>query len=170
MDREKMKEKLANLMTYGDNDNQIVVPSSPCFGSKPLPKLPTSKDMKKELINQICERMKWLAEMECLGQAEPHKIIINDQIAERIRALDALGIDTEGSSARSTASGFSTTRSREQLQLNKPLTKNGTSSACSMQRKVSVTPVLHVSRSNREENVASYGQLPSLQYSPRRRV
>lgn len=65
------------------------------------------------MVTQIRERAEWLAEMEYLGQAGPHREIIKEQIAERMRALDALGIDSECSSARSADSGFSTLRSRE---------------------------------------------------------
>lgn len=61
------------------------------------------------VLTQIRERAEWLAEMEDLGHAEPHREIVHDQIAERMRALDALGIDSKCSSARSTDSGFSTT-------------------------------------------------------------
>lgn len=62
------------------------------------------------VISQIRERAEWIAEMEDLGHAGPHREIIREQIAERIRALDALGVDGECSSVRS---GFSTLRSRE---------------------------------------------------------
>lgn len=62
-------------------------------------------------MTQIRERAEWLAEMEVLGHAGPHRELIKDQIAERLRALDALGVDSKCSSARSTASGFSVLRS-----------------------------------------------------------
>ena len=59
------------------------------------------------VVTQIRERTEWLAEMEYLGQAGPHRDIIKDQIAERMRALDALGIDeSECSTPKSAASGF----------------------------------------------------------------
>lgn len=63
------------------------------------------------VVTQIRERTEWLAEMEYLGQAAPHREIIKDQIAERMRALDALGIDSECSTPKSTMSGFSTRNS-----------------------------------------------------------
>lgn len=59
------------------------------------------------VLTQIRERAEWLADMEDLGQAGPHRDLIKDQIAERMRALDALGVDSHCSSARSSASGFS---------------------------------------------------------------
>lgn len=62
------------------------------------------------VISQIRERAEWIAEMEDLGHAAPHREIIREQIAERVRALDALGVESECSSVRS---GFSTLRSRE---------------------------------------------------------
>lgn len=48
--------------------------------------------------------------MEDLGHAAPHREIIREQIAERVRALDALGVESECSSVRS---GFGTLRSGE---------------------------------------------------------
>lgn len=72
------------------------------------------------MVTQIRERTEWLAEMEYLGQAGPHRDIIKDQIAERMRALDALGIDSECSTPKSSASGFSTRRSREDVPLRQP--------------------------------------------------
>lgn len=59
------------------------------------------------MVTQIRERADWLAEMEALGEADAHRELVQDQIAERMRALDALGIDSECSSARSRGSGFS---------------------------------------------------------------
>lgn len=50
--------------------------------------------------------------MEDLGHAAPHREIIREQIAERVRALDALGVDSECGSVKS---GFSTLRSREEV-------------------------------------------------------
>lgn len=77
------------------------------------------------MVTQIRERAEWLAEMEYLGQAGPHREIIKEQIAERMRALDALGIDIECSTARSSDSGFSTLRSKENLQKSGSATKSG---------------------------------------------
>lgn len=68
------------------------------------------------MVTQIRERTEWLAEMEYLGYGAAHREIIGDQIAERMRALDALGVDSECSTARSTVSGFSTLRSTEPIQ------------------------------------------------------
>lgn len=52
------------------------------------------------MVTQIRERAEWLAEMEYLGEGGAHREIINDQIAERMRALDALGIDSQCSTSR----------------------------------------------------------------------
>lgn len=44
-DREKMKERLANTMAYGDDEEQQPqVPKAPSI-KKPQPKLPTSKEL-----------------------------------------------------------------------------------------------------------------------------
>ncbi|XP_026725341.1 UPF0193 protein EVG1 homolog [Trichoplusia ni] len=167
-DREKMKEKLANTMAYGDNQEQTVqvVTTVP---KKQAPKLPSTKEVWHDLVTQIRERTEWLAEMEYLGQAGPHRDIIKDQIAERMRALDALGIDSECSTPKSSASGFSTRRSREDVPLRQPIPVSATSTKSNGSKgKRSVRGTTRAQK--KEENVASYTQLSPLQYSPRRRV
>ncbi|XP_047024093.1 UPF0193 protein EVG1 homolog isoform X1 [Helicoverpa zea] len=169
-DREKMKERLANTMAYGDDQEQRPKPP-PAISKKPQPQLPTNKQMWHELVTQIRERTEWLAEMEYLGQAAPHRDIIKDQIAERMRALDALGIDSECSTPKSTDSGFSTRRSREPEPVVKRRSSaaSGTSSQSNKSEKKRVSPKSSTRARNKEENVASYSQLSPLQYSPRRR-
>ncbi|KAI5634833.1 hypothetical protein NE865_12410 [Phthorimaea operculella] len=188
-DREKLKDKLANTMAYGpEPDNK---PPPPPRIAKPKPQLPTAKEKWNDLITQIRERADWLAEMEVLGHAEPHREIIKEQIAERLRALDALGIDSECSSARS---GFSTTRSREILvpiarSNGSAQSKGSKGSAKSIRSNKSADlsikgePIKSAdsqgrpkltksspkcSNRNKEENVSSYEC--TLKYSPRRRV
>nr|XP_034830787.1 UPF0193 protein EVG1 homolog [Maniola hyperantus] len=109
-DREKLIERLANSMAYGDTEQNP--PNVPKPLAKPRPKLPTKKEQWNDLVTQIRERAEWLAEMEELGHAGPHRELIKDQIAERLRGLDALGVDSQCSSARSIASGFSGRSSR----------------------------------------------------------
>ncbi|PZC86217.1 hypothetical protein B5X24_HaOG211378 [Helicoverpa armigera] len=169
-DREKMKERLANTMAYGDDEVQRPKPP-PAISKKPQPQLPTNKQRWHELVTQIRERTEWLAEMEYLGQAAPHRDIIKDQIAERMRALDALGIDSECSTPKSTDSGFSTRRSREPDPVVKRRSSaaSGTSSQSNKSEKKRVSPKSSTRARNKEENVASYSQLSPLQYSPRRR-
>lgn len=166
-DREKMKERLAHTMAYGDNQEQQPQPP-PQIIKKPQPKLPTSKQMWNELVTQIRERTEWLAEMEYLGHAGPHRDIIKDQIAERMRALDALGIDdSECSTPKSAASGF-TLRYQEP----EPIGQRRNSSVPSSRSDKSVKKQSArntVRGRNKEENVSSYSQLSPLQYSPRRR-
>nr|AGC92677.1 UPF0193 protein EVG1-like protein [Heliconius erato] len=187
-DREKMKDKLANTMTYGDIEQK---PRSPPRITKQKSKVPTKKEQWNDLLTQIRERAEWLAEMEDLGQAAPHRDLIKDQIAERMRALDALGVDSHCSSARSSASGFSvlyneTARSTnssnkgsEQLLLffinfkyilykkNMLVTEHTRGSTVTRNRK----PKYPIRKSKHtEENVAAYEKLSPLQYSPRRRV
>ncbi|CAH0579015.1 unnamed protein product [Chrysodeixis includens] len=167
-DREKMKEKLANTMAYGDNeDNQQTVKVVTAASKKPEPKLPSTKEVWHDLVTQIRERTEWLAEMEYLGQAGPHRDLIKDQIAERMRALDALGIDSECPTPKSSDSGFSTTRSRENVPVRQPTPASSIRSNGS-KGKNSVRGTARARK--KEENVASYTQLSPLQYSPRRRV
>ncbi|KAJ2939188.1 hypothetical protein O0L34_g8502 [Tuta absoluta] len=185
-DREKLKDKLANTMAYGPEPDQK--PPPPPRISKPKPKLPTAKEKWNDLITQIRERADWLAEMEDLGHAEPHREIIKEQIAERLRALDALGIDSECSSARS---NFSTTRSREifvpparsngsaQSKSSAKSSKSNKSTDLSLKGEPIRSPESQgklrptktsakCSSRDREENVSAYEC--TLKYSPRRRV
>lgn len=44
-------------------------------------------------MNEIYERAEWLSEMEELGEGKKHRIIIQDQIAEKLRQLKQIEID-----------------------------------------------------------------------------
>ncbi|XP_026333041.1 UPF0193 protein EVG1 homolog [Hyposmocoma kahamanoa] len=186
-DREKLKDKLANAMAYNGSED-LNVPVPPVRLLKPEPKLPTKKDLWHDLISQIRERAEWIAEMEDLGHAAPHREIIREQIAERVRALDALGVDSECGSVKS---GFSTLRSREEVD-DTVRSKDSAKSGKSTKSKASVgmsngsTKSDHSRRSTdsqrkakssirsrikkEDENVAAYDHLSPLQHSPRRRV
>ncbi|KAM3964411.1 UPF0193 protein EVG1 homolog [Aphomia sociella] len=169
-DRERLKENLANFMERGESSEPLMLPAARLTPVKTVPKLPTNKEKWNDLVTQIRERAEWLAEMEYLGEAGQHREIINDQIAERMRALDALGLD-DNFSARSTDSGFSTVRSREIIQpsarSNGSVTKSVSSTQSKLQKKVTQPLRNHKTV---EENVSGYGQFSPLQYSPRRRV
>ncbi|XP_022831275.1 UPF0193 protein EVG1 homolog [Spodoptera litura] len=165
-DREQLKERLANTMAFGNDQQQ----PPPVFidKKKQQPKLPTANQKWNELVTQIRERTEWLAEMEYLGQAGPHRDIIKDQIAERMRALDALGIDSECSTPKSTASGFSTKPSQP-LDLKSHRSTSTAVSKNSVNGKKKQIVARNSRSRNIEENVTAYSQLSPLQYSPRRR-
>ncbi|XP_068631648.1 UPF0193 protein EVG1 homolog [Battus philenor] len=165
-DREKLKETLANYMAYGDKVQQPPPPPRPV---KMAPKLPSNKEKWNDLVSQIRERADWLAEMEVLGEADGHREIIQDQIAERMRALDALGIDSECSSARSRRSGFSvidTARRSVRSNASERNTERSTTSKENIKGKKGVPK----KNKETEENVLDYSRLTPLQYTPRRRV
>lgn len=61
------------------------------------------------MLTQIRERVEWLADMEVLGEGARHRDIIQQQILDRMRNLEALGLESECSSVD--GSGFSTRRS-----------------------------------------------------------
>ncbi|OWR53552.1 hypothetical protein KGM_200277 [Danaus plexippus plexippus] len=164
-DREKLKNILINKMAYGDTEQK---PPTPPRIPKPKLEFPTKKEQWNELITQIRERAEWLAEMEDLGQGAIHRDLIKDQIAERMRALDALGIDSQCSSARSTASGFSVLPSERSIHSN-----TSSISKKNVQHKTSDRNKKKLNQKafrKQEENVSAYGKLSPLQYSPRRRV
>ncbi|XP_047995682.1 UPF0193 protein EVG1 homolog [Leguminivora glycinivorella] len=172
-DREALKARLAISMEYGDTPEQIP-PPPPRVASKPKPQLPTDKDKRNELLTQIRERAEWLAEMEDLGHAAPHRDIVRDQIAERLRALDSLGIDSALSSARSSArskgSGFSV---KEQYAKDSARSKESVKSVHSnrsTKEKQESSRSSTKGRAKMEENILAYNNIPPLQYSPRRRV
>ncbi|XP_023952761.2 UPF0193 protein EVG1 homolog isoform X2 [Bicyclus anynana] len=164
-DRDKLKEQLANRMTYGDAEQKP--PAPPKALAKPGPKLPTKKEQWNDILTQIRERAEWLAEMEVLGHAGPHRELIQDQIAERLRALDALGVDSKCSSARSSASGFSVLQSQCSGKSSKSVSTNESKV---IQRDQKSTKKRTTKQRKQEENVAEYEKLSPLQYSPRRRV
>ncbi|XP_013199951.1 UPF0193 protein EVG1 homolog [Amyelois transitella] len=170
-DREKLKERLAKCMEYGKEPDQPVIQPPPASKVKGPPVLPSNKEMWNDIVTQIRERADWLAEMEYLGQAAPHREIIQDQIAERMRMLDALGVDSTCVSARSSASGFSTTRSKElKTTRSQDSAKSGQSNRSKNSKKQSTRPSPKGTKP-KEENVAAYGGIITpLQYSPRRRV
>ncbi|XP_033160940.1 UPF0193 protein EVG1 homolog [Drosophila mauritiana] len=52
--------------------------------------LVTEEDLINELLDQINERAEWLTEMESMGQGKKYRPEIRDQIAERLRRIQAL--------------------------------------------------------------------------------
>ncbi|XP_063533886.1 UPF0193 protein EVG1 homolog [Cydia strobilella] len=174
-DREALKAKLAMSMEHGDAPEQT--PPPPPRIAKPKPQqLPTVKDKRNELLTQIRERAEWLAEMEDLGHAAPHREIVSDQIAERLRALDSLGIDSAFTSARSSArskgSGFSIKEQYVKDSARSKESAKAVHSNCSTksQEKQKSSRSSAKGHPKMEENILAYNNIPPLQYSPRRRV
>lgn len=52
--------------------------------------LVTEEDLINELLDQINERAEWLTEMESMGQGKKYRPEIREQIAERLRRIQAL--------------------------------------------------------------------------------
>ncbi|XP_050670926.1 UPF0193 protein EVG1 homolog [Leptidea sinapis] len=171
-DREKLKDKLARTMQYGDEDPK---PITPVIKQKSPPRLPNKKDIWSDLMTQIRERAEWLAEMEDLGHAAGHREIIHDQIAERLRALDALGVDDDMFSTRSSKSGFSvlpspqTRRSRESDRSKHSAKSKESIKSRKSNQSAEILSKVRPKQHPKEENVSAYNKL-ALQYSPRRRV
>ncbi|XP_028027932.1 UPF0193 protein EVG1 homolog [Bombyx mandarina] len=165
-DREVLKDRLSRLMSDGDCGEAHELKSKPV--EKPAKKtatLPSNKEMWNEILNQIRERVEWLSEMEQLGEAGPHRDIVNDQIAERMRALDVLGIDSEPSTARTIASSSGSTTG-----VNKSVKKDTFKNTKQFPLMSSTEHEHRYARHGlNEENVASYEKM-SLKWSPRRRV
>ncbi|CAG9113468.1 unnamed protein product [Plutella xylostella] len=125
-------------------------------------------DSRPNVLTQIRERAEWLAEMEELGAAAAHRDVVMDQIAERVRGLDALG--SRASSARTSVGSV---RCRE-MAFPEPGVRSArerpTMSASTASKSSSNRSSARGRRGQDEdENVSLYSDLPKLRYSARRR-
>ncbi|GBP39877.1 UPF0193 protein EVG1 homolog [Eumeta japonica] len=186
--------RLQQVMAYGDaGPSRACPPLRSRRPKSPMKVLPSSEDIKNDLLTQIRERINWLAEMEALGRGAEHRDIIQDQIAERLRNLDALGFDSISLSARSNVSKIEspkslkieTTRSHQEIVQNgntgrsnaKKNEMTSRSSDDSIKTAKSASSTIQQKGKSKvlsrnllkEENVAAYDLITSLQYTPRRR-
>ncbi|XP_025111674.1 UPF0193 protein EVG1 homolog [Pomacea canaliculata] len=80
------KEKLANIMAYGED-----VPNIPMERvRKRLESPPPEPDRFDELQQEIEERQKFLSEMESLGRGEKYRNIIATEISQKIREMEII--------------------------------------------------------------------------------
>ncbi|CAG5129319.1 unnamed protein product [Candidula unifasciata] len=81
------KEKLANIMAYGEDKPQIQVKRKQVVKIETPPPLPDRFD---ELQNEIRERQEFLKDMEALGQGDKYRTIIATEISQKIREMEVI--------------------------------------------------------------------------------
>ncbi|XP_039266154.1 UPF0193 protein EVG1 homolog [Styela clava] len=82
---DKEKQRLANMMAYGEDIEKIPK-------RKIVRKIepPPQKDRFEEIQEEIVERRQFLNEMEKLGQGKQHRSVINTQISQLIREMEVI--------------------------------------------------------------------------------
>lgn len=80
------KEKLANIMAYGEDVQKI--PMSRVRQRLESP--PPEPDRFDELQLEIEDRQKFLAEMEALGQGDKYRTIIATEVSQKIREMEII--------------------------------------------------------------------------------
>nr|CAH7763141.1 unnamed protein product [Callosobruchus chinensis] len=93
VDREKEKEKLQNKMAYNKD-----IKVNPMKVMHKLVDSTMDKDEQNrfdQIMEEIKDREDWLKEMECLGEGNKYKHIIEQQIQEKVREMSKLKLDDE---------------------------------------------------------------------------
>ncbi|KAL1494217.1 hypothetical protein ABEB36_009847 [Hypothenemus hampei] len=87
VDREREKEKLANKMAY---NKDIKVTKERVL--KKFEQEPVKVELNRfdQLLEEINERKQWLKEMEDLGHSEKYRLIIEQQIQNKMREMQNL--------------------------------------------------------------------------------
>nr|KAG5713872.1 hypothetical protein BaRGS_024499 [Batillaria attramentaria] len=80
------KEKLANIMAYGQDVDKVPLERV----RKRLETPPPPPDRFDELQQEIEERQKFLADMETLGQGDKYRTIIATEISQKIREMEEI--------------------------------------------------------------------------------
>ncbi|ERL88423.1 UPF0193 protein EVG1 homolog [Dendroctonus ponderosae] len=87
IDREKEKVKLANMMAY---NRDIEVKKSRVIKKIEIDGVKEQGNRFDQLIEEIKEREQWLKEMEQIGHAEKYRLIIQQQIQNKVREMQKL--------------------------------------------------------------------------------
>ncbi|KAK7112113.1 UPF0193 protein EVG1-like [Littorina saxatilis] len=80
------KEKLANMMAYGEDIDRIPMQRV----RKRLESPPPDPDRFEELQAEIEERQKFLGDMEALGKGENYRQIITTEISQKVREMELI--------------------------------------------------------------------------------
>ncbi|XP_017770947.1 PREDICTED: UPF0193 protein EVG1 homolog [Nicrophorus vespilloides] len=90
VDREKAKEELQQRMAFGRKGKPPIVEARKQKREEP-------KEMNRfdEIKQEIKEREEWLKEMEALGEGDKYRLVINQQIQDRIREMRRMKISDE---------------------------------------------------------------------------
>ncbi|XP_058450220.1 UPF0193 protein EVG1 homolog [Malaya genurostris] len=81
----KLQEQMAGCKIYPDDGRKRELP---VHSDEQLEFVPS--DREAELLQEINERVEWLAEMEALGEGKQHRQVIHAQIAERLNEIKRL--------------------------------------------------------------------------------
>ncbi|XP_066151920.1 UPF0193 protein EVG1 homolog isoform X2 [Euwallacea fornicatus] len=87
IDREREKEKLANKMAY---NKDIVVTKEKIMRKIESEEVKIDSNKFDQLVENIKEREQWLKEMEELGQGDKYRVIIEQQIQNKVREMQKL--------------------------------------------------------------------------------
>ncbi|XP_015112305.1 UPF0193 protein EVG1 homolog [Diachasma alloeum] len=90
LNKDKQKRHLACMMAYGKDLPET--PHGPMLRHRPRrePEIPEDIDPLDDLVQGIRERMDFLQEMESLGLSKKYRPIIQQEIAQKIRMIDAM--------------------------------------------------------------------------------
>ncbi|KAM9817758.1 UPF0193 protein EVG1 isoform 2-T2 [Syngnathus typhle] len=86
-DLEKEKRRLQNILATGQEQEET---ASHNVAANQKPKVVEEKDRYQEVLDEIRERRQFLADMASLGQDKQYIHIINTEISQKIRELEAL--------------------------------------------------------------------------------
>ncbi|XP_012271593.1 UPF0193 protein EVG1 [Orussus abietinus] len=88
--KEKQKRHLACMMAYGKD--MPLTPQGPriLHKARRQPQIPENVDALQDLVDGIRERMEFLTDMENLGQGKKYRPIIQQEIAQKIRLMEAI--------------------------------------------------------------------------------
>ncbi|XP_050298553.1 UPF0193 protein EVG1 homolog [Anthonomus grandis grandis] len=92
MDREREKDKLANKMAYNDD---VKVSKSRILKKVEKEEVALEPNRFDQLVEEIREREEWIKEMEKLGQADKYRLIIEQQIQDKVREMQRLQISQD---------------------------------------------------------------------------
>ncbi|XP_037102971.1 UPF0193 protein EVG1 [Syngnathus acus] len=87
IDLEKEKRRLQNILATGQEQEET---ASHNVAANRKPEVVEEKDRYQEVLDEIQERRQFLADMSSLGQDKQYSHIINTEISQKIRELEAL--------------------------------------------------------------------------------
>ncbi|KAJ8678591.1 hypothetical protein QAD02_014378 [Eretmocerus hayati] len=88
--KDKQKRHLASMMAYGKEVPPTPRESKVFHKTKKLPQPNEDDDPFKDLVQGIRERIQFLHDMESLGLGKKYKPIIHQEIAQKVRLIEAL--------------------------------------------------------------------------------
>ncbi|XP_042324590.1 UPF0193 protein EVG1 [Sceloporus undulatus] len=103
-DLEKEKERLQNIFAKGKDKIRKKTQKQPVKVEEDVPEL----DRFDELVNEIQDRQKFLAEMEALGQGKSYHGIILTEISQKLREMEIIDKQRSAELKEAMAKSFNT--------------------------------------------------------------